>query len=97
MKIYIKNDDGRVYEAFQTDKNTFTFSTEKTTFELSLSESKKGFEFNSLTDKQNKHETALNPIRHWASLHRCIPINTLCACDNHLRLYQLSFLSPYKS
>ncbi|MDG5789630.1 hypothetical protein QA612_19415 [Evansella sp. AB-P1] len=57
MKIFIKNDDGRVYEAFQTDKNTFTFSTENTTFELSLSKSKNEFEFNSLTDKQKKRMT----------------------------------------
>ncbi|MBU9721644.1 MULTISPECIES: hypothetical protein [Bacillaceae] len=57
MKIFIINDDGRVSEAFQTDKNTFTFSTEDTTFQLSLSEIKKGFEYKSLTDKQKKRMT----------------------------------------
>lgn len=37
MKIYVKNDDGKVYEAFQVGENTYKFKTRNKTFELSLS------------------------------------------------------------
>lgn len=38
MKIYMKYDDGEMYEAFQVNENTYTFKKENKTFELSLSE-----------------------------------------------------------
>ncbi|MEQ6376349.1 hypothetical protein RZN22_08115 [Bacillaceae bacterium S4-13-58] len=57
MKIYVKNDDGKMYEAFQVDKNTYTFKTENKTFELSLSESNEVHGFSNLSAEQKKRMT----------------------------------------
>ena len=53
MKIFVKDDDGIIYEAFQMNENTYTFSTENKTFKLSLSESKQG----KLSEEQKKRMT----------------------------------------
>ncbi|MDE5413985.1 hypothetical protein [Alkalihalobacterium chitinilyticum] len=53
MKIFVKDDDGIIYEAFQMNDNTYTFSTENKTFKLSLSESKQG----KLSEEQKKRMT----------------------------------------
>lgn len=57
MKIYVKNDDGKMYEAFQIDESTYTFQTENKTFELSLSESKEVYDFGAFSEKQKKRMT----------------------------------------
>lgn len=57
MKVYVKSDDGKVYEAFKIDENTYTFKTENKTFELSLTESEEVNDFSSLTEKQKKNMT----------------------------------------
>lgn len=57
IKIYVKNDDGKMYEAFQIDENTYTFRTENKTFELSLSESKEFNDFSALSEKQRRRMT----------------------------------------
>ncbi|WP_077358715.1 hypothetical protein [Virgibacillus halodenitrificans] len=54
MKIYVKNDDGKTYEAFQVDKNTYTFKTENKTFELSLTEAEAPYNLLALSEKQMK-------------------------------------------
>lgn len=57
MKIYVKNDDGTLYEALQMNENTYTFRMEDKTFELSLSESKEGIDFSTLPEGQKKKIT----------------------------------------
>ncbi|MBW8352148.1 hypothetical protein K0H71_22370 [Bacillus sp. IITD106] len=57
MKIYVKNDDGKMYEAFQVDENTYTFKTENKTFKLSLSESNNVNDFSPLSEEQKKRLT----------------------------------------
>jgi len=57
MKIYVKNDDGKVYEASQVGENTYKFKTENKTFELSLSESNEANDLSTLTEKQKKRMT----------------------------------------
>lgn len=59
MKIYVKNDDGKMYEAFQINENTYTFKTENKIFELSLSESKEVHDFRTLPKKQKKRMTKM--------------------------------------
>lgn len=60
MKKFVKNDDGTVYEAFQTDENTYTFETETKMYKLSLSESKSVNKFSALTeDKREKMTKAI--------------------------------------
>lgn len=57
MKIYVKDDDGEMYEAFQVDETTYTFKTENKTFELSLSESEPENNFSTLSEEQRKNMT----------------------------------------
>ncbi|MBM4761388.1 hypothetical protein [Bacillus sp. B15-48] len=57
MKIYVKNDDGKMYEAFQVDENTYTFKTETKTFEISLSESSDVHGLSTMSEKQKKRMT----------------------------------------
>ncbi|MDC3418652.1 hypothetical protein [Aquibacillus salsiterrae] len=57
MKIYVKNDDGKMYEALKIDENTYTFKAENKTFELSLTESEEVNDFSVLTEKQKKNMT----------------------------------------
>lgn len=57
MKIYVKNDDGKMYEALQVGENTYKFQTENKTFELSLSESNNEKDFSKLPLKQKKKIT----------------------------------------
>ncbi|WP_138420460.1 hypothetical protein [Aquibacillus sediminis] len=57
MKIYVKNDDGNVFEAFQIDENTYMFKTENKTFELSLSEAKDVYGLSTISEKQKKRMT----------------------------------------
>lgn len=57
MKIYVKNDNGKMYEASQVDENTYTFEADNKTFELSLKESEEDNGVSSLTEKQKKNMT----------------------------------------
>lgn len=57
MKIYVKNDDGKMHEAFQLDENTYTIKMENKTFELSLTESEEVNDFSTLKEKQKKNMT----------------------------------------
>ncbi|MRH41210.1 hypothetical protein GH741_00800 [Aquibacillus halophilus] len=57
MKIFVKNDDGKVYEAFQVDENTYKFKAENKTFELSLTESEEVDVFSASTEKRKKNTT----------------------------------------
>ena len=57
MKIYIKNGDGKMYEAFQVDKNTYAFTTGNKTFELSLSESNEMQDLSILSEQEKKKMT----------------------------------------
>lgn len=54
MKIYVKNDDGKMYEACKVDENTFTVTTENKTFELSLTEAEAPYNLLALSEKQRK-------------------------------------------
>lgn len=56
MKIYVKNEDGKVYEAFQIDENNYTFSTEKKVYDVSLTESGVN-DFKALSEMQKKKMT----------------------------------------
>lgn len=56
MKIYVKNEDGKVYEAFQIDENTYTFRTENKVYEVSLTESGVN-DFSALSEKQKNKMT----------------------------------------
>jgi TRAP-type uncharacterized transport system substrate-binding protein len=56
MKIFVEHDDGKVYEAFRVDENTYTFRTENKTFELFLSEEKTE-EISTLSDNQKRQLT----------------------------------------
>lgn len=57
MRIYVKKEDGKMYEAFQVNENTFKFQVENKTFELSLTESDEIIDTNSLTANQKKRMT----------------------------------------
>lgn len=57
MKIFVKNDDGTVYEAFQTGENTYAIETETKMYKLSLSESKSVNKISTLTEEQKKKLT----------------------------------------
>ncbi|MFE7060806.1 hypothetical protein ACFVAD_01475 [Sutcliffiella sp. NPDC057660] len=57
MKIYVKNDNGQMFEALQVDENTYTVKTEDKTFELSLSEAKDVFDLSIISEKQKKKMT----------------------------------------
>jgi len=55
MKVYVKDDDGKMYETLQIDDNTYTFIKENKTFELSLSVGNNNFD--GLTEKQKRKIT----------------------------------------
>lgn len=54
MKIYVKSDDGKMYEAYQINENTYTFKTGNKTFELSLSELNEVSNFRTLSEMKKK-------------------------------------------
>lgn len=57
MKIFIKNEDGRMYEAFQINENTYKVETDTESFELSISELKENYDFSALSENQKKRMT----------------------------------------
>lgn len=57
MKIYVKNDDGEMCEAYQVNENTYAFKTGTKTYELSLSESEENNDFSELSEEQKRQVT----------------------------------------
>lgn len=57
MKIYVKNEDGKMYEASQINETTYSFQTENKTFKLCLSESEIVNDFGDLLEMQKKRVT----------------------------------------
>lgn len=57
MKIYVENDDGTMYKAIQTDKNTYTLMTDEKTYKLSLTESKGNVNLSTFSEEQRKNVT----------------------------------------
>lgn len=58
MKIYVKNDDGKLYEAYQINENTYTFITENKSFELSLSATEIVDGYTTLSEKKKEMTNA---------------------------------------
>lgn len=57
MRIYVKNHDGEMVEAFQVNENTYTFESENKTFNLFLTESNDVPNFSTLSDEHKKQIT----------------------------------------
>jgi len=57
MKIYVKNNDGKLVEAFQVNENTYTFKSENKTFNLFLTETNDILNLSTLSESQKKQMT----------------------------------------
>lgn len=57
MKIYVKSDDGKVYEATQVNENNYAFNMGNKIYELALSESKKTNTYDSFSRQQKEGMT----------------------------------------